>query len=220
MNNQYHKIKTVFSRDPETKYRTLLEGEFATPEFKYLQNNDWIWTEKVDGTNIRVMFEGEDIAFGGKTERAQIPAPLVNKLNEMFLPQIEKFREHFPDGICLYGEGYGAKIQKGGGNYRPDQGFVLFDVRIGDWWLKREDVSDVATTLGIEVVPEIGHGTLREMVELVREGFCSQWGDFQGEGIVARPLVELKARNGERIITKLKHKDFRVAGIEKKIKEG
>ena len=132
MNNQYHKIKTVFSRDPETKYRTLLEGEFATPEFKYLQNNDWIWTEKVDGTNIRVMFEGEDIAFGGKTERAQIPAPLVNKLNEMFLPQIEKFREHFPDGICLYGEGYGAKIQKGGGNYRPDQGFVLFDVRIGD----------------------------------------------------------------------------------------
>ena len=86
--------------------------------------------------------------------------------------------------------------------------------------MKREDVSDVATTLGIEVVPEIGHGTLREMVELVREGFCSQWGDFQGEGIVARPLVELKARNGERIITKLKHKDFRVAGIEKKIKEG
>ena len=28
----------------------------------------------------------------------------------------------------MYGEGYGAKIQKGGGNYRQDQDFVLFDV--------------------------------------------------------------------------------------------
>ena len=204
----YPKIKTVFSRNPKTKYRTLLEGEFATPEFEYLQNNSWRWTEKVDGTNTRVMFDGENITFGGKTDRAQIPAFLVNKLNELFLPQIEKFKENFPDGVCLYGEGYGAKIQKGGGNYRPDQSLVLFDVRIGEWWLKREDVLDVATKLGVDVIPEVGVGNLWEMVEFVRKGFSSQWGDFRAEGIVARPLVELMARNSNRIITKIKHKDF------------
>jgi len=31
---------------------------------------------------------------------------------------------------------------------------------------------------------------------------------FQAEGIVARPKVELLSRTGERIITKIKHKDF------------
>ena len=31
---------------------------------------------------------------------------------------------------------------------------------------------------------------------------------LEGEGIVARPLVELFARSGKRIITKLKTKDF------------
>ena len=46
---EYHKIKTVFKRDPVTKFKTLLEGEFASPEFEYLKNNEWIFTEKVDG---------------------------------------------------------------------------------------------------------------------------------------------------------------------------
>ena len=46
------------------------------------------------------------------------------------------------------------------------------------------------------------------MVDFVRHGFPSQWGDFTAEGVVARPKVELKTRNGARIITKLKHIDF------------
>jgi len=37
----------------------------------------------------------------------------------------------------------------------------------------------------------------------------SVWGDFQAEGIVARPGVELFDRAGRRIITKLKCRDFR-----------
>jgi ATP-dependent RNA circularization protein (DNA/RNA ligase family) len=194
---EYHKIQTVFKRNPETKFKTLLEGEYSLPEFKYLVNNEWIFTEKVDGTNIRVMF---------KTDNAQIPPFLLERLNKIFLPQLESFE--FPDGVCLYGEGYGAKIQKGGGNYRQDQNFVLFDVKIGDWWLQRKDVEDIATKLNLDVVPIIGVGTLELMVEKVRNGFHSYWGDFQAEGIVARPTTELKTRAGYRIITKIKYKDF------------
>ena len=155
---EYHKIQTVFLRNPETKFKTLLEGQFALPEFKYLQNNIWVFTEKVDGTNIRVMFKDGNITFGGKTDRAMIPAPLANKLNDIFLPLKDKFTEIFSNAteVCLYGEGYGAKIQKGGGNYRDDQSFVLFDIKIGDWWLQRSDVEDVATKLDIDIVPIIG----------------------------------------------------------------
>ncbi len=207
--NQYHKIPTVFSRDPETNYKTLLIGQFATPELDYLQHNIWVFTEKVDGTNIRVIFNEGKISFGGKTDKAQIPATLVNKLNEIFLPQIDIFTELFKDAeVCMYGEGYGPKIQKGGGNYRSDQSFVLFDIRIGEWWLKREDIEDIAKKLGLDIVPIIGEGTLKEMVEKARKGFNSIWGDFAAEGIVARPKTELIARNGKRIITKIKFKDF------------
>lgn len=46
------------------------------------------------------------------------------------------------------------------------------------------------------------------MIHEAEKGFKSQWGDFIAEGIVARPMTELKNRNGSRIITKIKHKDF------------
>ena len=207
----YHKIQTVFKRDPETKFKTLLENDYSLPEFEYLKNNKWIFTEKVDGTNIRIMFQDSKITFGGKTDRAEIPNKLVNRLNEKILPLIDKFVEIFNDAdVCLYGEGYGAKIQKGGGNYRADQDFVLFDIKIGHWWLKREDVEDIANKLNLDIVPIIGSGSLEELVDYVRCGFDSKWGNFLAEGIVARPENELLARNGNRIITKLKHKDFRL----------
>lgn len=206
---EYHKIPTVFSRDPETKYKTLIEGQFATPELQYLQNNTWVFTEKVDGTNIRVKFENKQIIFGGKTDKAQLQSSLVKKLNEIFLTQKETFVELFNDAeVCLFGEGYGPKIQKGGGNYRSDQSYVLFDIRIGEWWLQRKDVEDIGRKLGIDVVPVIGDGTLWEMVKKARNKFNSVWGDFLAEGIVARPKIELTARNGKRIITKIKYKDF------------
>lgn len=214
---EYHKIQTVFKRDPGNKHKTLLEWDFSIPEFDYLKDNMWVFTEKVDGTNIRVMYDGNEIVFGGKSDSAQIPATLVRRLNKMFLPKQETFEDILQiekDGlniqpICLYGEGYGPKIEKGGGNYGPEQDFVLFDVKIGDWWLKREDVEDIGSELGLDIVPILGTGTLRDMVSYVKSGIISTWGDFQAEGIVARPEIELKTRAGNRIITKLKCKDFK-----------
>ena len=206
---EYHKIQTVFKRDMASKHKTLLEGQWTLPEFEYLAINDWVFTEKVDGTNIRVMLQNGTVTFGGKTDSAQIPAQLVTRLNERFLPLTEKLHEIFNCDICLYGEGYGAKIQKGGGNYRQDQDFVLFDIRIGEWWLQRNDVEDVAEKLGIEVVPIIGEGSLYSAIEWAKRGIVSTWGDFEAEGIVARPKTELFTRNHQRIITKIKCKDFK-----------
>lgn len=207
---EYHKIQTVYKRDADNKYKTLIDGNFALPEFEFLKNNEWVFTEKVDGTNIRIMYNRENlISFAGKMNRAQIPPFLLSRLNERFLPLIADFRNIFDDAeVCLYGEGYGAKIQKGGGNYRQDQGFVLFDIRIGDWWFQREDVENIAKQLNLDIVPIIGSGNLFEMVKKAKEGFYSKWGNFMAEGIVARPSVELKMRSGKRIITKIKYKDF------------
>ena len=205
---KYHKIHTIFKRDPENNLKTLLEGEYARPEFEYLQNNIWDWDEKIDGTCIRIILENEQLTIKGKQEKSQIQKSLYTKLETIFQPRLKSMIEVFKDtNICMYGEGYGKKIQHGG-NYRPDQGFILFDIKLGSWWLKREDIIEIAEELNIDVVPKIGEGTLHEMIDYVKSGFNSTFGDFTAEGIVARPKIELKARGGERIITKLKYKDF------------
>lgn len=203
--NKYHKIRNIFKRNEKGK---LIHGSYTIPEFAYLASLPWDWTEKVDGMNVRIMFDGNQISFAGKTDRAQIPSMLSDSLIRLF-GNIDIFKKNFSDGVCLYGEGYGKKIQGGGKYLKNTNSFVLFDVKIGHWWLQREAVKEIAELFGIITVPYVGCDTISEAIALVRDGFKSAWGDFTAEGIVARPCYELFFRNGERAITKLKHKDFR-----------
>lgn len=205
---EYHKIQTVYLRDPATKYKTLLEGQFTKPEFEYLKNNMWVFTEKVDGTNIRVQWDGEQVAFAGKTDNADMPKFLLERLVEMF--PTERFTANELPPLCLYGEGYGAKIQKGGGNYIADGvSFILFDVWVDGVWLERYNVEDVAEKLMVKIVPIVGEGTLIEGIEMVRNGYDSKLRKTPPEGLIMRPKVELVNRRGERVITKVKMKDFK-----------
>lgn len=205
---EYPKINTVWKR-AEEKPCPILVGQYARPEFEYLAHNTWIATEKVDGTNIRVMWDGERVEFGGKTDAAQIYAPLVARLRERF-GDPEQFRAKFADcnAVCLYGEGYGAKIQKGGGNYRSDVDFVLFDVKVGRWWLEREAIEDVACDFGLDVVPVVATGTLPALCERAAARMVSAWGDFYSEGLVMQPAVPLATRRGDRVIAKIKSRDY------------
>lgn len=205
---KYPKIQTVFKRDMSNKGR-IIEDKYSLPEIEYLKDNKWVYTEKVDGTNIRVSLKNGILQIGGRTDNAQIPAFLLEILQRKIT--VEKLEQIFPDenNFCLYGEGYGARIQKGGGNYKSDGvDFVLFDVMIDGWWLKRDSIEDIAAQLNIAVVPIIGSGRLHDAVEIARQGLKSNWGDFPAEGIVMKPEIELKTRAGNRIITKIKHKDF------------
>lgn len=210
----YPKIQSIFKRNENT--HKFIMGEYSLPEFEYLANNEWVFTEKIDGTNIRIGWGPSPMAgisghvnIAGRGDKSQIAPFLVEKLKELFEP--EKLREIFRDSVnvCLYGEGYGAKIQKGGGKYIPDGvGFILFDILINNWWLKLEDMKGIAAKLGIAVVPVIGRGTLAEAIELVQAGIMSKFGAFEAEGLVLKPTTELRTRSGNRIITKIKHKDF------------
>ena len=201
---KYHKIQSIYKRDEKTHKFT---GEYACPEFELLRDIDWVFTEKVDGTNIRINWDGENIRIGGRTDNAQIPTFLYDKIVELF--PAAKLQEKLSNPKCLYGEGYGAKIQKGGGNYIPTGvDFVLFDIKVDDWWLKRDTVEEIAESLNIATVPIVGRGTLQEAIEIVKAGFPSQWGDFTAEGLVIKPAIDLFNRRGNRIITKVKHKDF------------
>ena len=202
----YQKIESVFNRDKKTF--KFIDGEWRLPVFEYLANNLWDCTEKLHGMNVRVMWDCETVRFGGKTDRAQMPARLLSKLAELF--PVCKFVEHYPNtSMCLYMEGIGIGIQKGGSNYVSDGVDVaIFDVLIDTWWLKCDDILDVASKLGVPVVPSLGPLTLLEAVDKVKDGITSIYGDFEAEGVVLRPQVGLVCRNGQRILAKIKAGDF------------
>ncbi len=209
----YHKIQTLFLRDPETNYKRLMPDVWSKPEFEYLQDNLWVVDEKIDGTNIRILWDGIKVEIRGKTDNAQLHFDLYKNLSVMFTPN--KMAALFPQeegkdapNVCLYGEGCGAGIQKGGGNYSDVKHFKLFDVWVKGIWLERNNVMDVGNRLGCNQAPTIGNMTLKDVIELTKNGFNSYYGDFIAEGIIARPLVEMTNRYGERVITKLKHTDF------------
>ena len=92
----YHKIKTVFKRDPATKFRTLLWNQYACPKFALLRNCEWLFTEKIDGTNIRVHWDGTKVRFGGRTINAQIPTFLLDVLMNMWELSFMKPRKPYP----------------------------------------------------------------------------------------------------------------------------
>ena len=246
----YPKIQTLFKRHLEgPKKGKLIKGQWTTPALEYLSRNQWEFTEKVDGTNIRIGFDYRRLrhvanpSFGGRTENAVIPKHLLEMLEDWF--HYDLFMDNdLRERVTLFGEGYGDKIQNGGKYFdkvrhlkdEPTRftGFVLFDVKIGEFWLERENVNDIAKKLGIESVPVIGQGTLYDAIDIVESGLTwdshgkmtnwggtignnkrrfaglkSNWGDFEAEGIVARPMTPLTDRKGDRIITKIKGVDFK-----------
>lgn len=207
---EYHKIDTVFERDTNGT-KKLIDGKFRSDTVEFLANNKWIFTEKIDGTNIRIHWDGHAVTFGGRTENAQIPSHLVNKLQTIFLnDETEQlFEQVFGEKeVILFGEGYGTKIQKVGSQYRPDVGFILFDVAVGDVYLQRENVENIAQTFGLEIVPIVLTGTISEAVTFVKSKPDSTIGTAKMEGVVGHPAVEIFDRSGKRVIVKIKAKDF------------
>lgn len=210
---EYPKIQSLFKRDPVTK--KIIFGEYVNPAVEFLAENQWFFTEKIDGMNCRIMWDGYAVQFRGRTDRAEFNKKQTQFLEETFLGEdnAQLFEQIFgKNQVILYGELYGAGIQKGG-NYRKDIGFILFDVLIeGDehhlWWLERHNVEEVGKSLGLDVVPVLLTGTIKDGLSFVESHINSSIGTAILEGIVGQPLIPLIQRNGERIIVKIKGRDF------------
>ena len=209
---EYSKIETLYDRDPKTF--KVIPTALRLAEFGNIK--EWLVTEKVDGTNIRVEWLANEkrLLYGGRTDNAQMPTNLMVYLQETFKP--EMFVD-FENDMILFGEGYGEKIQKGGGNYRKGVSFRLFDVLIGTWWLEPENVSEIANKLGIKTVPSLGKisylpessGDLTLITNFQSRTAQEDGGvGMAPEGIVARTQPLLFTRKGERLLWKLKFRDF------------
>jgi len=210
----YHKIQSVFKRDPENNYKTFLFGEWADESFGYLKEQWWVGTDKIDGTNTRIQVTESGFQVGGRTPRAELAVDLLLHLDEVAQRAWETgFRG------TLFGEGYGPGIQKGGG-YRDDKAFILFDVLAqgNTYWLSQDDVEETAIAIGVPLVWPVYQGKLTSIIDAFADGYtfyspAGKHGDDGqltqlAEGLVLRPRVELRNQYGGRVITKLKFTDF------------
>ncbi len=209
-----------------------------------------VWDDPMEPSKL----EGVEFAvrIAGKTDNAQIPPKLKKFMEEnypdekvfaalglkKFIP-VEEWVEHkwvtsdgitpsydaIPEIYTIYGEGYGAGIQKAGGNYISNGvGFIVFDVKVNDIYLLTSARDEIATKLGAPIVPFMGYFTLDEAIDFVRKGFISTISEnreYMAEGLVLRTDLGLRNRMGKRLIVKIKYEDFQkyraVYGTDEKV---
>jgi hypothetical protein len=116
--------------------------------------------------------------------------------------------------ITIYGEAYGGKEQGMSHTYGKELKFIVFDIKIGHSWLNVPAAEKLANDLELEFVSYEKVPTTIEAldaqrdlpsVQAVRNGILEP---KKREGVVLRPLIELKKNNGERIIAKHKAAEF------------
>lgn len=216
---EYTKIDTIAKRDLEGNKR-LIDGTFRDPAIEYLQDVKFEATEKADGTNVSIHWDGHHVSIHGRTQAAQLPPRLTTMLEACFggddTEQV--FEQLFPpkeDGtlaeVTIYGEGIGPKIQKVGKLYGDQYRFLVFDIKVGNTYLEHSNpfYQQIIKAFGVEEVPVLPDMTPNEAVEFVKSKPKS-WinSNAQMEGVVLRPKVRLYGPNGSRLVVKVKAKDY------------
>ncbi len=246
---KYPKIQTLFKRQMKGKKPgRIIEGDYTDATFPYVRAYDVY--EKIDGTNIRAMIGplhdlhdppisdmdhmDPQLWFMGRTDTSEIPKHLQEYLTETYtldkvLHAVRKARG--AQGVILYMEGYGEKIQ-GGHNYRKGVSARIFDIFVLDlngpapysqdgsqsaagWWLSRKAIQAVARDLDVDTPPFIGRMTIDQIIEYVKSSPTSIVAEEDGgnpdylmEGVVCKSNPMIYNRKGERVIWKLKRRDF------------
>lgn len=225
----YKSIETLYKRDKATN--KLDFNLIRVPEWNYI--SEWFLTEKIDGTNIRVIVETSGISIKGRTDNAQVAGDLKENILKMF-PSHEKVLEYFKKdqtvdddwSVTFYGEGYGPGIKGSESmNYRGgpkgEKSFRCFDVLFNNkYWATMDGWLGITTSLHIPITPVLGK--LNELpigrdaaVSLMSRSLNSIVAkedsntDIFSEGIVARPILPLFDRYGNRIIFKLTNREFK-----------
>lgn len=209
--DKYASIINVYPREPGSN--RILDDQFSDPLLSYLYDAVWEATEKLDGTNVRLIVnDAGGFEVRGRTDAAQLPPALLDHCRFLEAAVRSVFEE--ARSVCLYGEGVGPKIQKGGERYGDRQHFWLYDIKVGPQWLSRDQVAEIAADIGIPVVPYVGQMSLGTAIHRWRDPDTepprSLIFDGVPEGWVLRPLGDLQDRRGNPIRVKIKERDFKV----------
>lgn len=169
-------------------------------------------TEKVHGTSAHVSYDGETKEiryFSGESKPAFEAFFDKPKLKELF-----EALELETANITVYGECYGGKVQGMSSTYGKEVRFIVFEVRINEYWQNVDRAKYWADRLELEFVPyKIIPATIKrfdaeraKFSEVAERRGCGT--DKKREGIVLRPLIEYQHQNGGRLLAKYKNEIF------------
>lgn len=192
----------------------------------YRNNSIMLWKEcyaleKVHGTSAHIQWsKGKVTLFSGGEKYENFVALFdENKLADLFRSM------EYPEDLVvrIHGEAYGGKQQGMSKTYGPKLHFIAFDVRIGDNWLDVQRAEDYCTKFGIEFVPyekipatveALNAERDRDSIVAIRRGMGE--GHIR-EGVVLRPLVEVKLNDDSRLMSKHKRDEFRETASKRDI---
>lgn len=220
--SEYPKLKNLHKRDPaDNKVIDEFTDEIFSPEL--LGNAGWTWREKMDGTNLRIIWDGHRAEYRGRTDRAQFSNGQTVFLDEKIKsPAFEELLEQTFGNTeaALYAELIGNKIQ---GNPHKIVGYEIrvYDAFVAGWWLLPASVDELANDLGlgsaeIIVVAPIGH------MHQVMKNVAAQSEFFEEEtiesdyleGIVGTAPGGVLHRSGTILRVKLKLENYK-SGVRK-----
>lgn len=166
--------------------------------------------EKIHGTSAHIAWRDGVLSFSAGGEKRE---RFVSLFDSEALTAAFTAMGH--PSIVVFGEAYGGSQQGQSRRYGSVLKFVAFEVRIGDAWLSVPVADSVVQTLGLEFVHYSQVPTDLAALDAERDAPSVQAkrngveGDQPREGVVLRPLVELRLNNGERIAAKHKRAEER-----------
>ena len=165
--------------------------------------------EKLHGTSANLAWKNAGVEYfpGGESLQKFMAIFDAAQLKERFT------KLGHPE-VTVYGEAYGGKCQGMSEVYGTVMKFAVFDVQIGDNWLSVPDMAEVARESGLEVVHFERISTDLAAIDAQRDAPSVQAqrngvaGEHKREGVVLRPIIELRTNDGSRVIAKHKRDDF------------
>lgn len=182
----------------------------------FIDGEDVVITEKIHGTNARIgIVEGSLLAGSHRIQRMR-PAPDEMTANTYWFPAtqepvidlLESLRDQHRVAI-LYGEVYGAHIQKLHYGQHSGLAFAAFDIYVDDRYLDFDEFHALCQHHGVNTVPTVDRVpySLKRVGETSR-GKTMLQDDHIREGVVIRPTTErLDPRIG-RVILKYLSDDY------------
>lgn len=172
--------------------------------------------EKIHGSSAHISMTRKEKEVGGV--KIKFFAEGVSHENFVKLFDEAKLKARFLEvgfsNLVIFGESYGGKCQRMRDTYGPDLKFVAFDVTVDDIWVNVPNMVEIAILFDIDVVDFSIISTDMEAIDLERDRpseqavKCGCGKDKPREGIVLRPLIELRKNNGNRVIAKHKGAAF------------
>jgi len=206
---EYQKIETLYKFDGTKK--KFIE-ELRNPIVEYLASCPWLVSEKVDGTNIRVYWDGHKVSWSGRTDNSSLPKEVEELLKEQFGESEPLFEQLFGEKeVYLFMECYGGKVQKP--NYGGKERLIGFDIMVENIYLDKTTIGAIFNQFGIRTVDFWYMNNLDDIVKFVKEynlpsPLCEGDSTTLMEGLVCVPAVRLYDHMGHRIIIKVKKKDL------------